>query len=130
MWSLSGKFIKAYSGHTGGVRCVLVLGMTIWTGGDDATVRVWDVAYGLFQLATEPCRATLTGHAGPIHCLLAHRDGVLSSGADGTVRAWKAGGVHVCLREVSLACGPRGPRALGRTVRSIPTGACCRPRRG
>ncbi len=106
MWSLEGKFIKSFAGHTGGVRCALVLGMTIWTGSDDGTVRVWDAAHGLFQLSCDPCRAVLSGHAGAIHCLLAHSEGVLSSGADGVVRCWKAGGAHECLREASLACGP------------------------
>lgn len=106
MWTLEGKHVKTYSGHTGGVRCVLVLGMAIWTGSDDMSVRVWDAAFGLFQLATEPCKAVLSGHTGAIHCLLPHTDGVLSSAADGSVRCWKAGGTHECLRDVQLACGP------------------------
>ena len=106
MWSLDGKFIRSLAGHTGGVRCVLVLGMSLWTGSDDGSVRVWDAAYGLFQLSCEPCRAVLTGHTGAVHCLLTHSSGVLSSGADGVVRCWKAGGTHECLREAPLECGP------------------------
>ena len=67
---------------------------------------MWDAAYGLFQLATEPCRATLSGHNGAVTCLLAHSDGVLSCSADATVRIWRAGGSHECVREVRLPCGP------------------------
>lgn len=111
MWHLDGTLMKTLSGHTGGVRCALVIGMEIWTGSDDCTVRVWDAAHGVFQLETQPCRAMLSGHTGAVHCLLAHSDGVLSCAADGTVRVWKAGGgrggqLHECLREVSLRCGP------------------------
>ena len=106
MWSAEGKLVKTYSGHRGAVRCVLVLGARIWTGSDDRSVRVWDAAYGVFQLQTEPCRAELRGHTAGVHGLLAHGDGVLSCSADGTVRCWAPAGSHECLREVRLACGP------------------------
>ena len=42
------------------VRAVLVLGMCIWSCSDDASVRVWDAAYGA-------CRAA--PHAAP-HCTM------------------------------------------------------------
>ena len=38
MWR-NGKFAKLYAGHSGGVRCILALGPTLWTGSDD--VREW-----------------------------------------------------------------------------------------
>ena len=46
----------------------------------DGTVRVWDAAYGLFGLETQPCRATLPGHAGAVHARLLAHGGVLSCG--------------------------------------------------
>ncbi len=107
MWACDGKPRKLLSGHRGGVRCVLIAGLEIWSGSDDHSVRVWDAAYGLFNLETEPCRAVLTGHTASVHALLAHTDAVLSAAADGTVRAWRASGTsHECMREVVLGCGP------------------------
>ena len=107
MWQMDGsRVIKTFSGHTGGVRCATVLGLEIWTGSDDGTIRVWEAACGLFSLESEPCRATLSGHGGAVHALLAHSDGMLSCSADGTVRCWRPGGSHECLKEVSLPCGP------------------------
>ena len=108
MWPLDGsKVIKTLSGHTGGVRSCLVLGLEIWTGSDDGTLRVWDASVGLFQLdAAEACRAVLSGHNGAVHQLLAHSDGILSCSADGTIRCWSPGARHECIREVSLNGGP------------------------
>ena len=111
MWHLDGKLMKTLSGHSGGVRCVLILGMEIWTGSDDGTVRIWDAAHGVFQLETDPVRAVLSGHTGAVHALASHSEGVLSCSADGTVRVWKAasgggGSQFDCLREVALRSGP------------------------
>ena len=50
--------LKTFSGHTGGVRALLVVGLEIWSGSDDGTLRVWDAACALFQLEAAPCRAT------------------------------------------------------------------------
>ena len=105
MWSDAGKLRRQYAGHAGAVRGVLVLGMSIWSCSDDASVRVWDAAYGIFGLETPPCRATLTGHAGAVHALLLHSGGVLSCGADGAVRCWAVGGRYECVRSVSLGGG-------------------------
>lgn len=107
MWQLDGKrLLKTFNGHTGAVRCALVLGLEIFTGSDDGSIRVWEAACGLFQLESEPCRAVLSGHSGAVHALLSHSGGLLSCGADGTVRCWQAGGAHECLREVALPGGP------------------------
>ena len=106
MWHTDGRFMKTFSGHTGGVRCALVMGSEIWTGSDDSTIRVWDAAFGLFDLETQPCRATLNGHTAAVHSLLTHSGGVLSCSADGNVCLWKSHGARECLREVALHAGP------------------------
>lgn len=107
MWTSDGsRVLKTFSGHTGGVRCCIVLGLEIWTGSDDGTVRVWEAACGLFQLESEPCRAVLGGHGGAVHAMLAHSERVLSCSADGSVRCWRPEGEHECVHEVSLHCGP------------------------
>ncbi|KAL1529579.1 hypothetical protein AB1Y20_000522 [Prymnesium parvum] len=117
MWSAEGKFKKQFSGHTGAVRCVVVLGMEIWSGSDDGTVRVWDAAYGLFNLSSEPCRNVLSGHRGSVLALLPYMGAILSSGADGAVRSWNAGGAHEALLHVDLSCGPIGQLVpMGRSV--------------
>ena len=88
------KLRKAYSGHGGAVRSALVLGMQIWSGSDDSTVRVWDAAAGLFGLSTDGCVATLSGHTGSVSALAAYADAVYSAGADGTVRCRAVAGAH------------------------------------
>ena len=53
------------------------------SGGDDATVRVWD-------LATGSERAVLAGHTRPVWSVAITPDGAraASGGGDGTVRVW------------------------------------------
>ena len=58
----------------------------IISGGDDRTVRAWDLATGT------PIGQPLTGHDGPVNAVAAAElDGrpvIISGGEDGTVRAW------------------------------------------
>ena len=42
-WSRDGEFQKLFTGHKGGVRCAQSIGMHLWTGSDDKTLRVWDL---------------------------------------------------------------------------------------
>ncbi|WP_160150679.1 WD40 repeat domain-containing protein [Nonomuraea solani] len=77
-------------GHGAGIAAVtsgvLEGRWVVVTGGQDATVRVWDLRSG------EPVGGPLTGHTGPVRCVTATvADGrliVLSGGADGTIRVW------------------------------------------
>ncbi|MGE3287868.1 MAG: hypothetical protein AB7J32_17480 [Pseudonocardia sp.] len=78
------------TGHDGPVR-VLATGRLdgrpiVLSGGQDATVRVWDVATG------EPVGTAMTGHTGAVHGLATARlDGctvAVSAADDGTVRVW------------------------------------------
>ena len=71
-----------------------------------ATLRVWDAAYGLFDLEIEPSRATLQGHTAAVHSLLTHSGGIVSCAADGSVRRWKSHGSRECLCDVALNTGP------------------------
>ena len=105
---------KAYSGHGGAVRSALVLGMQIWSGSDDRTVRVWDAAAGLFGLSTDGCVATLSGHTGSVSALAAYADAVYSAGADG-VRCWAVAGARAApLRSVGSAVAALVP--MGRQL--------------
>jgi WD40 repeat protein len=60
-------------------------GRTLATGGDDATIKLWN-------LASLQQTATLRGHTGPVDGLAFSRDGTLlaSCSGDGTARLWRA----------------------------------------
>ena len=66
----------------GNVRALVFAGTRLVSGGDDRSVRLWDVDAG-----KESARA---GHAGAVMSLAASADGrrAFSGGADFTVREW------------------------------------------
>ena len=76
---------QVLTGHAGWVRSVAVTadGARAVSGGDDGTVRVWDLATGQQQ-------AELTGHDGRVRSVAVTADGAraVSGGDDGTVRVW------------------------------------------
>ncbi|MBO0830381.1 MAG: hypothetical protein J2P29_00275, partial [Actinobacteria bacterium] len=104
-WSMpAGQPDVVLTGHTGWVRAVRLAydKLLAVSGGEDASVRVWDLATG-----TE--RATLTGHHREVFAVAITPDGrrVISGGGDETVRVWD-------LREIGNTGGPphrrSGPR--------------------
>jgi WD40 repeat protein len=82
---LAGHEQDKLTGHHGAVLSVAVTadGATAVSGGDDGTVRAWDLAAG-----TQ--RAELSGHQGAVRSVAVTADGAtaVSGGDDGTVRAW------------------------------------------
>jgi RNA polymerase sigma factor (sigma-70 family) len=67
-------------------------GRTVFTGGADGQVRIWDVVSAKQQLAT-------SGHMYPVESLAVSPDGrvIASSGQDGVIRLWNAAtGADVC----------------------------------
>jgi WD40 repeat protein len=83
---------QVLTGHDGMARSVAVTadGATAVSGGDDSTVRVWD-------LATGRQRAELTGHADRVLTVAVTADGAtaVSGGDDGTVRVWDLATGHL-----------------------------------
>jgi WD40 repeat protein len=75
------------TGHFQAIQAVAIApdGKTAITGGDDATIRVWDAGAGRQQ-------QVLTGHTARIVILQFSRDGryAISGSLDGTIRVWDA----------------------------------------
>jgi WD40 repeat protein len=62
-------------------------GKSVVSGGDDRTLRLWDVGTG------QPRGAPLQGHTGPVRSVAFSPDGrtLVSGGADRTLRLWDPG---------------------------------------
>ncbi|AUS99294.1 hypothetical protein CLI64_02175 [Nostoc sp. CENA543] len=90
---IRGKVSISFLGHQGAVSSVAISsdGQTIVSGGDDATVRLWNT-YG--QSIAQP----LYGHEGDVYCVAISNDGklIVSGGGDGTVRLWKINSSPLC----------------------------------
>ena len=120
---------RVISGHDGGVSSVAVGELegraVIVSGGEDGTVRVWDLATG------RPVGEPLRGHDGAVRSVavgeLEGRAVIVSGGEDGTVRVWDLAIGPARRRTAAgprrVACsvggggragGPRGDRLRGR----------------
>jgi len=110
---------RAFQGHTGAVRCALVLGAHIWSGSDDATVRVWDMCACRFNLAqAEACVATLRSEGtGAVRALVATGGlHVITCSEDGSVCKWQGAPHFACVLRVSCAGSPSAIVPMGRRL--------------
>lgn len=83
--SPGGSLERALPRHDGVVRAIAVMpdGSRIVSGGDDRTVRIWDLASGRLEL-------TLEGHTDSVRAVAVTPDGrrIVSGGAYDMVRVW------------------------------------------
>eukprot|EP00438_Fugacium_kawagutii_P029332 Skav210181 [mRNA] locus=scaffold2101:212055:219234:- [translate_table: standard] len=82
-------------GHKNGVRCLIRIGPTLWSGADDGTIRLWCTVTGNCNEVVE--KAWRNGgpweaHAGSVLKLAVVRAFIWSSGSDGFIREWTLGG--------------------------------------
>ena len=70
-----------FSGHTGGVRCALSLGGSLFTGSDDHDIRCWNAS-------TAECVATLSAHSKSVLTLSTASGLLFSAGDDGKIIVW------------------------------------------
>jgi WD40 repeat protein/tRNA A-37 threonylcarbamoyl transferase component Bud32 len=101
-WDAEGREVLKLSGHNGAVRSVAVSadGKRAASGGDDRTVRVWDLERGREVYRFTRHRDSVTGVA-----LSADGRLVLSGSRDQTLRLWEAANG----KEVQGFPVPRGP---------------------
>jgi WD40 repeat protein len=88
LWNLDNldEIIPPLKAHSGAAWSVAFSpdSRTLATGGQDATIKLWN-------LAPLQQTATLRGHTGPVNGLAFSRDGtLLVSSGDGTARLWRA----------------------------------------
>ncbi len=105
-WS-TGTVAQVFSGHTGKVRSLAAHPVHDWvlSGGDDGTVRVWD-------LSDDDRRAVLRGHSGPVTAVAFNDNGNIASASEDTTvrlwdssRAWPATGIAARSVEVPAFAG-------------------------
>jgi WD40 repeat protein len=116
LWEVSsGRALRAFEGHTNGVRSVAFSpdGSTIASGSSDNTVRLWEVSSGC-------ALRFLRGHRSAITGVAFHPDGrtLASASEDGTVRLWNVASgaclaVLLALPEGWAAFTPDGRYKIG-----------------
>ena len=94
--------------------CVSADGSRLFSGSDDNTIKVWDVATGA-------CLQTLEGHANAVYSVCVSADGsrLFSGSDDNTIKVWDVA-TGACLQtlEGHAECGELGVR-VGRRIAAV-----------
>ncbi|OLQ05357.1 putative calcium-binding protein CML29 [Symbiodinium microadriaticum] len=98
---------KHMHGHKNGLKTLLKLGPILWSGSDDASIRLWRCIDG------ECIEVVEDAHAGSVNKLAVVKCFVWSAGADGLIKEWNmTGDQRVCLRQVAPPGSEKGIYAL------------------
>jgi len=98
---------KHMHGHKNGLKTLLKLGPILWSGSDDASIRLWRCIDG------ECIEVVEDAHAGSVNKLAVVKCFVWSAGADGLIKEWSmTGDQRVCLRQVAPPGSEKGIYAL------------------
>lgn len=102
-WRVSIARGRPMRGHKKGVRVMLQIGPTLWSGGDDGTIRIW-------RCADDTCTEAIeNAHRGAVLKLVIVRSYVWSGGSDGLIKEWSLiGSPRQCLRQVSPEGSEKG----------------------
>lgn len=102
-WNVGITRGRPMRGHKNGVRVLLPLGPTLWSGGDDGTIRIWRCADGRCVEVVEDA------HRGSVLRLAVVRSFVWSAGVDGLIKEWTIGGQsRQCVRQLSPEGAEKG----------------------
>eukprot|EP00439_Symbiodinium_sp_Y106_P018166 s3428_g2.t1 len=98
---------KHMHGHKNGLKTLLKLGPILWSGSDDASIRLWRCIDG------ECIEVVEDAHAGSVNKLAVVKCFVWSAGADGLIKEWNmTGDQRVCLRQVAPPGSEKGIYAV------------------
>ncbi|XP_065650085.1 E3 ubiquitin-protein ligase TRAF7 isoform X2 [Hydra vulgaris] len=91
MWKmpLSFKCVGTFRGHNGTIRSIASKGMYVFSGGDDQSIKVWDIQDKDMK-NSKGCIATLKGHTGEIHAICTSGQYLYSAGSDKSIKVWDA----------------------------------------
>lgn len=88
-WNMATNQETSLEGHTGRVQCMAAGGGMLFSGGQDQTIRVWQVnpASGVFECAAS-LRMEHDGHESSVSSLCVSHAVLFSGDAQGTVKVW------------------------------------------
>lgn len=96
--------MESYTGHTDVINVLNVHNNVLYSGGDDRTVRLFDVAKGI-------CLDTLSGHTNGITSMCINRDSLFTGSFDRTIREYSVPNIETAMTQKLLKAEQRKKEA-------------------